>query len=312
MHTNNHKSNGVKPKYSIYLFKNTLGEKITNMGGLLDQNKCQVTKTKKKDNKYSNLVEQLLKKRQEEESKGNEFSAQCKDVLALYEREEIIEFLKRIKSEEKIKLQIFNEKGDFAKNLITFEEEVLNYFLFESNNKKDYIKINNSKFELYYKIENKGLTLLFEKEVDINVIHFLSLIYEVEYYPKWFPFNSSTNCLVQPGKAKKLIHMVSNLPVISDRDFLVYGFGINRMKENGTIMLLCRSVLENSGIFTEQFKKRANKKYVRAEIQIFGFEIKIINRNKVFVKGLINTDPKIGVIPQWLVNSVSQKVINYI
>jgi hypothetical protein len=266
-----------------------------------------------KENKYASLVEKLFKKKQDEDQKEKEFQEKCKNILNLYEKEKLFEFMKEIKADPKIAEKIFSEKNEHMKNfkdLTDFEKEIMTYFLGNVYNKQDFTKINNKEFELFYKIEkhNNSLTILFEKEMNINVVHLLSLIYEVEFYPKWFPFCSQSNCVAQLGKAKKVVHMVSHFPVISDRDFLVYGFGVNRLKENNSILLLVRSILEDNKVFHEQFLKRQNKKYVRAEIAIFGFEINIINKNRVLLKGLANTDPKIDFLPQWLINKVSQQV----
>lgn len=313
----NHKKESSKPKYSVYKLKNLYAEKLKiGMSQLIKSDQEFITDSRpeeSKENKYASLVEKLFKKKQDDDQKEKEFQEKCKNILNLYEREKLFEFLKEIKVDPKIAEKIFSEKNEHIKNfkdLSEFENEIMTYFLNNVYNKNDFTKINNKEFELFYKIEkhNNSLTILFEKEMNINVIHLLSLIYEVEFYPKWFPFCSHSNCISQQGKAKKVVHMVSNFPVISDRDFLVYGFGVNRLKENNSILLLVRSILEDNKVFHDYFLKRQNKKYVRAEIAIFGFEINIINKNRVLLKGLANTDPKIDFLPQWLINKVSQQV----
>ncbi len=305
-----------KPKFSVYKLKNMYVEKLKNMTNLLKLDEGEGANTKyeeSKDNKYASVVEKLFKKRQEDESKEKEFADKCSYLMNMYEKECLFNFISEVTLDPKIAQRIYKEKGDLMRQTVEFEKEVLDYFLSESNKKQEYTKINNKDFELYAKIEkdNKGLTILFEKEIEINIVHLLSLIYEVEFYTKWFPFCTASNCTLQTGKAKKICHMVSSFPVISNRDFLIYGFGVNRLKENNTMLILCKSILEDNKVFQDQFLKNANKKYVRGDINIFGFEMKVINKNKVLLKGLNNIDPKLDFIPQWLVNKISQQVIIY-
>ena len=101
--------------------------------------------------------------------------------------------------------------------------------------------------------------------------------------------------------------MVVEIPIIKNRDFLVYGFGINRLRENGTILILCRGIEANSGIFEREYRQKQNEKYVRGEIIIFGFEIKVVTTEKIVVRGLCNVNPKISFIPQSIINYVSEK-----
>ena len=288
-------------------------EKLKNLNNLLKLDEGEnTTAEESKDNKYASVVERLFKKRQEDESREKEFADKCSYVMNMYERESLFNFITEVTLDPKIAQRIYKEKGDLMRKTVEFEKEIMDYFLRDSNNKQEFTKMSNKEFELYSKIEkdNKGLTILFEKEIEINIVHLLSLLYEVEFYTKWFPFCSYSNCSLQPGKAKKVCHMVSSFPVISDRDFLIYGFGVNRLKENNTMLILCKSILEDNKIFQEQFLKKANKKNVRGEIHIFGFEMRVINKNKVHLKGLVNIDPKLDFIPQWLVNKISQQVIN--
>lgn len=258
------------------------------------------------------MIEIIMKKKKEDEEKQIEFQKSYSKLLSHLEEEELFIFNKMLKDDTNLEAKLFFEKGENFKKLVSFEQQIINYFIKEITEKRNYTRINNSDFEMYYKKGKNDLTLKFEKEVEIDIVDFLSLIYEVQIYPKWFPFTSHTETLLQVGKAKKLIYMINDIPILSDRDFLVYGFGINRIAENKTIYLLCKSIDETSGIFKEQCAKKENKNFVRGEIKLFGYEITIKTRNKLLIRGLINTDPKIKVVPQFLINTVSQKVLlNY-
>jgi hypothetical protein len=260
------------------------------------------------NDKYSVFLDRLVQIRELEEKKKKDFDEKYAEAMSAYQKETTFKFLKIINEDVILKNKIFEWKGDSFKNLVNFEESTINFFEQEINDYEGFTKINNKQFNLFSKVIAGTVTIKFEKEIDVNLIDLVSIIYEVGKYPKWFPFCRLSEVLNQPGKAKKVVYMISAIPVISDRDFLIYGFGINKLKEEGTILILCRSIEENSGVFVDEFKKKKNSKCVRGIIKIFGFEIKIINNQRVRVRGLLNSNPNIGFIPQKLINYVSQKV----
>ncbi len=265
-----------------------------------------LNKNNNEDNNYNQLLDIILNDRLEEERKLKEEDDMFNELVELCNKERLFEILNILKKNPKLIKKFLQFKEE---KLFKFEEMVLNYFLQEITKDENYKQMDNKNLNMKYKIEGKSVTLKFEKELNISLINFVSLIYETGMYPKWFPFCSNSEILKQPDKAKKLIYMLSNFPIISDRDFLVYGFGVNRIKENRTILLIVRSIDEESGLFKEYFDKKSNKKYVRAFINIFGFELTILNRNKLICKGIVNCDPKISYVPQSLLNMIGKKVI---
>ncbi len=252
-----------------------------------------------------------IKKNEQEEFQHRQIyenEKKLKYMNELYENDILCNLFDMLNKEEQLRKLFFRDKDE---NLHKFEEKVLKYFLDEINNISGFTKIKNKHLIMSYKLEeNKTITLKFEKEFDIPFEHFISLIYETSFFPKWFPFCIQSDTLKQPDKAKKLVYIVSDFPLLSNRDFLVYGFGVNRLKENRSILILVKSIEENSDVFNELLKKKENKNYVRAVIHIFGYEITLINRNKFICKGLLNVDPKINFIPQSLINFVGKKVYN--
>ncbi len=289
----------IKPRYTINKVKNLFVEKLKGLTSIEQTNE-------ENENKYASLVEQLFKKREEDLKKENLLSEKCDKIIKLYEREQFIEFLSQINSDPIAKERIFKEKGLYFTNLVLFEESLLNFFLTEFTKKDNYNKIDNKNFDIRYKTEQSGITLMFEKDLEINILHFLSLLYECDFFPKWLPFNSESKCVFQPGKAKKLVYMLNDM-VLMKREFLLYGFGVNKLKTDKIIYLLCQSVNDDNLVFKEHISKVSSSR-VRGDIRIFGYEMKIIRKSKLRVKALINVNPKIGFMPQSWINSMSQKV----
>jgi hypothetical protein len=222
-----------------------------------------------------------------------------------YEKDELKEIYKFFSHERNKKLkEEFFSQNKINESQYNLEENLLYYFKELMKDKESYTKIGSKEFDLSYKLVDKLLYITIAKELEVNIVDLITLIYENQYYPMWFPFSKSADTILQPSKAKKLIYMISNFPVISSRDFLVYGYGINCLKEEGSIYLLVKSIEENSGFFEDVFKSKDNKKYVRAEIKIFGFEIKSIGKNKISMNAIINCDPKISLVPTWIINQI--------
>ena len=236
-------------------------------------------------------------------------------ALKKYENEELFGFLNIINNNKIIKEKILDQKDENFKKLLIFEENMIDFFIKEINDTEGYKKISGSKLDISTKWINKVITLKFIKEVELDIISFISMIYEIDYYKHWNSFVTISETLKQPGKAKKCGYFVVNLPIIYCRDFLIYGFGINRIKENGTILLLCRGIDEECGLFKEQFKNTINKKYVRGNLLMFGAEIKILGEKKVLLRGLVNADLKLLFpIPEFTINLTikffSEKLFN--
>ena len=257
--------------------------------------------------KYVEMISNYLKEKEQKEKANKDLELQCTKALKKYYHEELFEFINLLNASTLVKEKILNSKSDSFRNLLRFEESVIAFFSKEVNDKEGYTKVKGSALNFATRITGKTVTLRFEKEFEVNIINLVSIIYEVNYYNKWYPFCHVSETVNQPGKAKKCVYMVVEIPIIKDRDFLVYGFGINRLRENGTILILCRGIEANSGIFEREYKQKKNEKYVRGDIIIFGFEIKVITTEKVVVRGLCNVNPKISFIPQSIINYVSEK-----
>jgi len=178
------------------------------------------------------------------------------------------------------------------------EEKTLNEMLNHFSNNDGYKEIVESDYKYYIKKNRPGsVTLKFEKLIEANMIDLISLIYEVNYYARWFPMVKSAKTLSQPEKSKKLCHFVHDLPLISDRDFVVYAFGVNRVQENRTILACSKSIYDDYDIFKDDYIKPGERK-VRGNIYMFAFEIHLISHNKILVKCVSEIDPKIELIPQ--------------
>jgi len=56
------------------------------------------------------------------------------------------------------------------------------------------------------------------------------------------PFCKQGNLVKQLGISDKVIHFRSEYPVVSTREAILYGFGVNRLDIDDTIMIVAYSV----------------------------------------------------------------------
>ena len=225
--------------------------------------------------------------------------------LSYYENEELFKFYSLISSSQELKNEIYKIKN---KQFLEYEESTINFFLKELNDKETYTKIEGSKINSSTRKYENNVILKFETDIDVNIIDLISIIYEIENYKKWCPYTNISENLSQPGKAKKCAYFVLDIPIITNRDFLVYGFGINRIKENGTVLLLSRSINEDSNCFKNEFNMKKNSNYIRGDMPIFGLEMKQINQNKIHIRGLADVNPKLNFIPQFIIDFLTVKI----
>ncbi len=118
------------------------------------------------------------------------------------------------------------------------------------------------------------------------------MFYEVEYYDKWIPSISSPRIIKYLTKSKKIIYIKFDVPMIQERDALLYSFVNNKLKENKSIQFLCKSADEE-----EAFKCRdviaKSDKLIRMDLMNSSFEIKLLDEDRVLLTGFISADARL-------------------
>jgi hypothetical protein len=150
------------------------------------------------------------------------------------------------------------------------------------------------------------VSLKLEGEVDCPLINLLTLIYENELYTQWVPFMSKSDPIKVIHRGSKVAYMKLGLPFpLSDRDICLAGLGVDRLEENGTILVLAGSVDENEEFMDKHKlikKSFDDPKSVKTDVKFGGFEIKPISATKCFMRGVTNVNPKIGFLPNSVIN----------
>jgi len=168
-------------------------------------------------------------------------------------------------------------------------------------------KANDQVVVKYKYIPNTELiSIKIEGVVDCPLINLLTLIYETELYNLWVPFLSQAEQLKIIHRASKVAYLRLGLPYpLSDREVYLGGIGVDRLDENGTILILAGSIDDNPE-FIEKHKIQkldiGKSSTVKVDVKFAGFEITPLSENKCLMKGVANVNPRIGFLPTRVIN----------
>ena len=63
---------------------------------------------------------------------------------------------------------------------------------------------------------------------NMPIFNLISLIYEIELFKNWVPFCSTSSTLKKVKRAEKVVYIKLALPILSDREAFLDGFGVDR------------------------------------------------------------------------------------
>lgn len=92
-----------------------------------------------------------------------------------------------------------------------------------------------------------------------------------------------------------------------NREIIVYGFGSNRIKTHGSIVVMAKSfsLLEDpeyKELIGNVKDPRMSKDLIELLIHSYGFEITPIAPDEIKCRGIMLLDPKLDVVPDSLIN----------
>ena len=98
-----------------------------------------------------------------------------------------------------------------------------------NNNEGWNVEKNTGDLKVWWKkVEKvKSVSMKFETILDVPLFNLVSLFYEIDLYPKVMPHCSRTTPLAKIGKARKLFHIEYDMSIISRRDAILLGFGVD-------------------------------------------------------------------------------------
>jgi len=156
--------------------------------------------------------------------------------------------------------------------------------------------------------------LKMETIVPVPLKNLLSTFYEADGYASWSPFckeSKEFKKLLRAGNAMWLKWQLP--PPITNREGYVIGLGFDRIKENGTFLLISKTINDD-----KQLQKRFgihvpdHSKLVRMEIPYSGVELTPISKDRTKMKIVTMFDMKLKMVPKSLMNWIIKKGASYL
>jgi len=170
-------------------------------------------------------------------------------------------------------------------------------------------------FAIKYKsVAGQQISLRMEGEVDVPIFNMIALIYEMQGYTLWMPFCKDAKEIKHFNRASKAGWVKYNIPPpVFDREAYVYGNGFDRIKENGSILIVARSI-HNDPEFCKAFNLDvpAQSKTTRMDLEYMGGSFIPLGKNKIRLSLVTKMDLKIKFLPLSLINWVVRKAATFL
>jgi len=202
--------------------------------------------------KYTDIIDNKLSKLFEDFGAFKDYESLIKTANIIYDENDGVQsFIKLLSRNEKLQNLILSKKSEQAQKQISLERVMLKKL--EEEKKEEglgkYIPLlelseDTGTFYIGINFEADIIKLSFSKELSLDIgdaFKLIRLFYEVESYPAWIPSIEHGRVEKSLSKGKKCFHVKFSLPIIQERDLLIYQFVNNRMKEKRSIQFIAKS-----------------------------------------------------------------------
>jgi len=201
--------------------------------------------------------------------------------------------------------QIFRKYRRTFADLTSFGKYIKQIVIDIENEKGWTTQKSTEGYTIKYKTGGSDVaSLKIEGIMDVPLQNLLALIYELDLYNQWLPFMKVTTELKAINKGVKISYMRLNIPPpLSDRETLIIGFGADRFKINGTVLVMAKSIDGDMDIIKDhEVTLPANRSNTLLAMNVACFEYTPLGPEKVKMRAIVNIDPKIGWIPNSMIS----------
>lgn len=273
------------------------------------------------------------------------------EILTLYNDAKIIQSFNKLNELENIILneekQLKNDYLDhpisklYKMSFLTFqsikrEHAEVQSLLERFNTEECWDKVVSNKNGIKTMFKKNADSPLFSVRVDsvinTNIFNILAILMEIDLYTRWVPsaFGAGlkdVQVFKDLDRFKKLAHFKCGLPFpFTNRDCVIYGYGVDLLEEENKILAIVRSVddmqeeienineereqeenLEDISTIENALKEGLNipketSSYVRILVKEGGFLLTPIDDNSSTLSFIFTADPKMSYIPSYLIN----------
>eukprot|EP00286_Rhodomonas_abbreviata_P028443 CAMPEP_0181298692 /NCGR_PEP_ID=MMETSP1101-20121128/5922_1 /TAXON_ID=46948 /ORGANISM="Rhodomonas abbreviata, Strain Caron Lab Isolate" /LENGTH=344 /DNA_ID=CAMNT_0023403739 /DNA_START=1 /DNA_END=1035 /DNA_ORIENTATION=+ len=143
---------------------------------------------------------------------------------------------------------------------------------------------------------------------DASLEYMLVLINEVTLFKEWLPFIGGSELLARPSRCERVAWWKMWSPaaaLVQHRDCCLHGTAIDGLDEDGCVLVLIRGHEEGvHGVEHPELKPRTT----RMEIKYAAVKLIPLPDGRTRVRAVGSVDPKLQVLPAWLINWIATKV----
>ena len=147
--------------------------------------------------------------------------------------------------------------------------------------------------------------------VNTHIFNPICLFAEVDLYSNWIPRLSY--CHIEKNYSRFRMTVQCELAIpwpFHDRDGVLHGYGATLPDQNAVIVVIRSLDTDNKTIYLDcPLPKKRKEKHVRLTLNHGGMYFKYIDENTSLFRGIFNVNPHMSLIPQWLINYATRKVI---
>jgi len=159
-----------------------------------------------------------------------------------------------------------------------------------------------------YEEEIKSLTMCGETVFECDLFHLFAILSEIDLMQKFISQFEEVNKLSEVTKFRWLMQVKIKMPLaFSNRDVVINGFGVIN-NEQKSILMPFKSVDH----FLDQHIPPETLNHKRIYLHFGFYNIQFLSKNKYIVSCAFNIDPKVPIIPWFILNNVMNKMTYYI
>jgi hypothetical protein len=208
-----------------------------------------------------------------------------------------------------------NEKKLLVSDIESFYKET-SKILKELQDEEGYLTESSKKNStIQYKNLPEGkVSIKMESTLDVPLATLMGLFYEPEGYKMWSPFVQESNEVKKLFRAGTATRLKWSLPPpVFGREGYLIGVGFNRLQENGSLLLISRTIHDD-----KQIQERYNidipngSKTVKMDIHYVGVELVPLTPEKTKMRIVAMFDAKIKILPARFVSWIVRKGAHYL
>ncbi|CAK76300.1 unnamed protein product (macronuclear) [Paramecium tetraurelia] len=233
--------------------------------------------------------------------------SQCHNLMLLDKAYEIVQFYMTRHNQDKdnfpINKDLFHEIQTFHKEATFLKQQL-------SDNKDWIHDCNTQYFQMSYKFipNSTNVALKFESVMKLPIINACALIYQTELFNNWVPFCKVSKGLKTPGLGHKICYIMMDLPVLSNREAYIRGYGVDKLEQSKSFLICCQTIHHDKEYQALHQINTTQVNCVQVEINFFAVEVTLINAGEFVMKSVANLDPKMKFIPQTVMNFLMKKI----